>query len=213
MSPLLIRLHERLAQHQPSAVSGWNYPEAAVLLAITREQEPQLILTRRADHLNTHSGQVAFPGGKRDPEDASLLETALREAWEEIRLPPEQVEVLGQLGELISLHGIRVTPFVGLIPPDLDLQPCEQELDQVFKVPLHWLMQDLRTHTDQIQVQDQTWYVPSYQWQEHTLWGLSAMMLVELLQAGLGLDICLQQCPEGPVIRRAVRPFPPQDKV
>ncbi|WP_114417575.1 CoA pyrophosphatase [Marinospirillum perlucidum] len=207
---MLDLLRQNLAGHQPSQLEGIDYPQAAVLLPITREPDPQLIFTRRAGHLSTHSGQVAFPGGKRDPEDPSLVATALREAEEEIGLEPEQVEVLGALGELISLHGIRVTPYVGLIPASLELVPCEDELDAIFSVPLRWFAEDQRSHTDQIQVADRCLYVPSYQWQEYRIWGLSAMMLVELLQVGLQQDISLDQKPGGDLVRHPVRPFPPR---
>lgn len=209
----MIKLDElqlKLAKHQPVTVDACTYPEAAVLLAITQEPEPRLVFTRRADHMNTHSGQVAFPGGKRDAQDASLLQTALRESKEEINLEPDAVQVIGRLGEVISLHGIRVTPFVGLIPPHLDLHPCEEELDSIFKVPLAWFLEDPRSHTDQIETGEQTLYVPSYEWQDYTIWGLSAMMLVELLQVGFSQPVSLFEKPSGPLIRRPVRPFPPR---
>ena len=196
LSLCLKELKQRLAQNQPRAsLVKEAYSQAAVLLALTREEEPQLVLTRRADHMKTHSGQVAFPGGKKDPEDTSLLVTALREAQEEINLPPDQVEVIGQLNEVVSLHGIRVTPFVGLIPPNLDLHPCERELDSIFQVPLSWLCGDPRSHTDQITVGSFRLYVPSYEWQGYRIWGLSAMMLVDLLVVGCGQKISLYQPP------------------
>ncbi|SFC22000.1 8-oxo-dGTP pyrophosphatase MutT, NUDIX family [Marinospirillum celere] len=207
---LLDALRKNLAEHQAEKVAGYDYPQAAVLLPITRSPEPRLLFTRRADHLNTHSGQVAFPGGKRDPEDRDLIATALREAEEEIALIPDEVEIIGTLGELISLHGIRVTPFVGLIPDNLALAPCEEELDAIFEVPVRWFFDDPRTHTDHIQVADQELYVPSYLWQEYRIWGLSAMMLVELLQVGFDQPVSLFDKPEGQLIQRPVRPFPPR---
>lgn len=207
---MLDDLKSNLAAYQPEKVDWSGYPEAAVLLPITCEPDPQLVFTRRAGHMKTHSGQVAFPGGKRDAEDDSLIATALREAQEEVGLDPQQVEVLGPLGELISLHGIRVTPYVGLIPSELELCPCEAELDAIFQVPLRWFLDDPRSHTDEIQVAEQRLYVPSYQWNEFTIWGLSAMMLVELLQVGFNMDISLTHKPQGKTIKRPVRPFLPR---
>jgi|AntRauTorcE11897_2_1112592.scaffolds.fasta_scaffold06684_3 8-oxo-dGTP pyrophosphatase MutT (NUDIX family) len=203
-------LRNNLASHQPEKLRWSGYPEAAVLLPVTNEPDPKLVFTRRAGHMKTHSGQVAFPGGKRDAEDADLIATALREAQEEVGLDPHQVEVLGPLGELISLHGIRVTPFVGLIPGQLELFPCEEELDAIFQVPVRWFFDDPRSHTDEIQVAEQRLYVPSYNWDEFTIWGLSAMMLVELLQVGFNMDISLNHKPQGKTIKRPVRPFPPR---
>lgn len=86
-------------------------PEAAVLMPITRSESPELVLTLRAAGLSTHGGEVAFPGGRRDPEDRDLLQTALREAEEEVGLAPGMVEVVGPLSSLVSVHGIHVTPL------------------------------------------------------------------------------------------------------
>lgn len=204
---MLNRLTEQMQSYRPRRVP-WVMPEAAVLIPVTDSDDPSIILTRRADHMKTHSGQVAFPGGKRDAEDSDLQATALREAEEEIGLNPAQVRLLNPLSDVISLHGIKVTPFVGLVPAGLQLQPCEAELDAIFHVPVRWLLQDPRSHTDVIRVAETTFYVPSFPFGEYTIWGLSAMMLVELLQVGFNMDIDLHRKPAGALIERPVRPFP-----
>lgn len=209
---MLEKLRERLQAHQPRRLR-LRLPEAAVLLPIVDRPDPTLLFTRRADHLNTHSGQVAFPGGKREPQDADLLATALRESREEIALPPGEVELLGQLSDVISLHGLRVTPFVGLIPPDLPLVPDLTELDTIFEVPLRLFLDDQRTHTDVIQVDGRDYYVPSYCFTQpdcggHIIWGLSAMMLVELLAEGFEMPISLFECPTGRLQYRPERRMP-----
>lgn len=191
---MLENLRERLQAHQPRRLVT-ELPQAAVLLPIVARPEPTLLFTRRADHLKQHSGQVAFPGGKREPGDPNLLATALREAEEEIALPPGEVEWLGQLSDLISLHGIAVTPYVGLIPPDLPLRADPGELDAIFEVPLKTFLEDRRSHTDVIPVDGRPHYVPSYRAGEHVIWGLSAMMLVELLAEGFGISITLYDEP------------------
>ncbi|GGX91857.1 coenzyme A pyrophosphatase [Litchfieldella qijiaojingensis] len=193
---MLENLRERLQAHTPRRLVT-QLPQAAVLLPIVARAEPTLLFTRRADHLKQHSGQVAFPGGKREPGDRDLLATALREAEEEIALPPERVELLGRLGDLISLHGIAVTPYVGLIPPNLPLRPDPSELDAIFEVPLQVFLDDCRSHTDVITVDDRPCYVPSYRAGEHVIWGLSAMMLVELMAEGFGCQISLDSAPAG----------------
>ncbi len=193
---MLEKLHERLQAHSPRKLSP-ALPQAAVLLPIVLRDEPTLLFTRRADHLKQHGGQVAFPGGKREPEDPDLLTTALREAQEEIALTPSKVTLLGRLGDLISLHGIRVTPFVGLIPADLPLRPDPGELDVIFEVPLAVFLDDRRSHTDVITVDGRSLYVPSYRAGEHVIWGLSAMMLVELIAVGFGRPISLDSPPPG----------------
>ncbi|SEL84490.1 CoA pyrophosphatase [Halomonas daqiaonensis] len=201
---MLENLRERLQAHRPRRV-GLRLPEAAVLLPIVDRSEPTLLFTRRADHLNTHRGQVAFPGGKREPQDADLLATALRESLEEIALPPERVELLGRLSDVVSLHGLRVTPWVGLIPPDLPLVPDPNELDTIFEVPLSHFLEDQRTHTDVIRVDGRDYYVPSYHTDGHVIWGLSAMMLVELLAEGFAMPISLYERPPGELLFRPER--------
>lgn len=206
---MLENLRERLQAHTPRRIAS-KLPRAAVLLPIVARSQPTLLFTRRADHLKQHSGQVAFPGGKHEPGDRDLLATALREAEEEIALPANRVDLLGRLGDLISLHGIVVTPYVGVIPPDLPLRPDPGELDAIFEVPLQVFLDDCRSHTDVITVDDHPLYVPSYHAEGHIIWGLSAMMLVELLAEGFGCDISLARAPEGSRLHyRPIRRTPP----
>ncbi|HAZ98654.1 CoA pyrophosphatase [Halomonas sp. CnH100-B] len=200
---MLEKLRKRLQQHTPQRLDHVALPEAAVLMPIVERPAPTLLFTRRASHLNTHRGQVAFPGGKREPGDADLYATALREAEEEIALAPGLVQPLGRLSDVISLHGIRVTPWVGIIPPDLPLVADPAELDAIFEVPLSHFLDDQRTHTDVITVDGVAHYVPSYHVDGHVIWGLSAMMLVELLAEGFGMEIDLYQRPPG-----ALRHYP-----
>lgn len=200
---MLETLRNRLQQLSPQRLDHAGLPEAAVLLPIVKRPDPTLLFTRRARHLNTHSGQVAFPGGMREPYDRDLYATALREAHEEVALDPGHVTALGRLSDVISLHGIRVTPWVGIIPPDLPLVADPGELDAIFEVPLSHFLDDRRTHTDVITVDGVAHYVPSYQVDGHVIWGLSAMMLVELLAEGFAMPIDLYQRPAG-----ALRHYP-----
>lgn len=191
---MLEKLRERLQAHRPRRLNN-AYPQAAVLLPIVARPEPTLLFTQRTDHLAQHAGQVAFPGGKREPEDSTLLATALRESHEEIALDADAVEVIGRLGDVMSLHGLRVTPFVGLIAPDLPLVAEPGEIAAIFEVPLRYFLDDRRSHTDVIPVDDAPWYVPSYAFDGRVIWGLSAMMLVELLAVGFQSDVALDRKP------------------
>ncbi|WP_416140048.1 CoA pyrophosphatase [Halomonas sp. HK25] len=193
---MLENLRERLQAHRPRRAT-LLLPEAAVLMPIVDRPEPTLLFTRRAAHLNTHGGQVAFPGGKREAGDSDLLATALRESHEEIALPPYQVELLGRLSEVVSLHGLRVTPYVGLIPPNLPLVADPSELDAIFEVPLAHFLEDRRHHTDVIPMDGRPLYVPNYHVDGQVIWGLSAMMLVELLAEGFGRPVNLHLKPPG----------------
>src|SRR5499425_294900 len=114
-----------------------NAKGAAVLVPIfERNDELHLVYIRRADHVSSHRGQVAFPGGRVDPSDATLLETALREAREEVAIDPLTVDVLGAFPEMSTLtSGITVAPFAGVVPASTAFAPCPNEVAEIFEVP------------------------------------------------------------------------------
>lgn len=101
-----------------------------------RRPQPGLLLTQRSPLLRKHAGQVAFPGGAVDNTDATLIAAALREAQEEVAIPPEAVEVIGVLPPVDSVTGFQVTPVVGIIPPDLHYHASQDEVSAVFEMPL-----------------------------------------------------------------------------
>jgi len=113
---------------------------AAVLIPLVMRDELTLLLTERAGNMSTHSGQVAFPGGKTDDTDHDAVDTALREAHEEIGLTREHVEVLGILPTYVTGTAYIITPVVALVQPGFALQPNPSEVADVFEVPLHYLM-------------------------------------------------------------------------
>lgn len=194
---MLDELRQRVQAHSPSSLpSDKPFPEAAVLMPITRSAEPQLVLTLRASGLSTHGGEVAFPGGRRDPEDESLVFTALREAHEEVGLAPGLVEVVGPLSTQISRHGIKVTPYVGFIPDYVEFQANRDEIAAVFTVPLEFFRDDPREITHRIDYLGYSWYVPSYRYGGFKIWGLTAMMVVELVNLIYDAGIELREPPE-----------------
>lgn len=184
-------LTDRLSNYAPRQLA-LDYPEAGILVPITDNQrDPEMIFTLRSSNLKTHRGQVAYPGGKRDPEDASLIATALRETHEEIGLPPDQVKVIAPLSQVMSLHRILVTPYVGVVPGDHPLEPNPHEIESVFRVPISWFLEDRRERTDTLSFLNSTLYVPCYRWERYQIWGLSAVVLVDFLNAvyDAGIDI------------------------
>jgi 8-oxo-dGTP pyrophosphatase MutT (NUDIX family) len=184
-------LTERLSNYAPRQLA-LDYPEAGILVPITdNARNPEMIFTLRSSNLKTHRGQVAYPGGKRDPEDTSLIATALRETHEEIGLPPDQVKIIAPLSQVMSLHRILVTPYVGVVPGDHPLEPNPHEIESVFRVPISWLLEDRRERTDTLSFLNSTLYVPCYRWEHYQIWGLSAVVLVDFLNAvyDAGIDI------------------------
>ena len=111
-------------------------PAAVLVPLLQRPHELTVLLTRRAEHLRKHKGQISFPGGKRDADDASFAACALREAWEEVALPPGNVEVLGYLNDYPTGTGYRITPVVGLVKPPAEFKCDPGEVAEIFEVPL-----------------------------------------------------------------------------
>ncbi|TBU98070.1 CoA pyrophosphatase [Stutzerimonas kirkiae] len=179
---MLEKLIQRVRDYSPHLmVTSSRYPEAAVLMPVTRSDDPELVLTLRASGLSTHGGEVAFPGGRRDPEDSDFISTALREAEEEVGLPPGMVEIIGPLSSLVSTYGIHVTPVVGIVPDYVEYRANDDEIASVFSVPLSFFCQDPREFTHRIDYQGQSWYVPCYRYEDYQIWGLTAIMIVELV--------------------------------
>lgn len=171
-------------------------PGAGILVPVTDSSRPSVVLTLRSSHLATHGGQVAFPGGKRDRSDRNLLHTALREADEEIGLPADRVRVLGRLNQVVSRHGILVTPFAGLVSEDEIFTPNPGELHSVFKVPIEFFLEDRRHRTDHFSFMGLGVHVPCYRWDDYDIWGLSAMVLVDFLNVAYGAAIDLSKPPK-----------------
>jgi len=192
---MLTRIRKRLIDFEPKSFAS-NQPQASVLIALTDHDDPEVVLTKRSSNLSTHGGEIAFPGGKHDETDPDLLFTALREAHEEVGLAPELVEVVGPLGQVLSKHGLQVTPYVGFIPRTAELVANPGELDEVFSVPLSFFLEDQRYSTDEILFKGKTLYVPAWEYEGHVIWGLTAYMLVELLNEGCGADIPMKPRPE-----------------
>lgn len=166
--------------------------EAAVLLALTTEERPHLILTRRAQHMKDHAGEVALPGGMWEPQDGSLLDTALRESWEEVSLHPDEVTLLATLAPRKTRHGVKVTPYVGCISANIDLQPELSELDAIFRVPLDYLLdKNNLTHTN-FTVAGQQYHLPCFCYRGYTIWGFTLMLLVDFLNCSLHANIQLK---------------------
>lgn len=154
---------------------------ASVLLAIVMRAEPMVLLTQRTAHMSTHSGQIAFPGGKADADDADAAATALREAEEEVGLAPDFVQVLGNLPVYVTGSSFIITPVVALVQPDFVVTPNHDEVADVFEVPLAFLMNPAnhRRHRIEVDGLHREWLSMPYQDQtsQRFIWGATAGML------------------------------------
>jgi len=154
--------------------------QAAVLIPIICREEPTILLTRRSDSLRKHPGQVAFPGGAADAPDASIIATALREAQEEVAIPPEQVHVLGTLAPQDSSSGFQVTPVIGLLPVDVTFHPQEDEVAELFEMPLQEAFDLARYHSLDIHRRGIHHRVYLSWYQQQFVWGLTASIIRQL---------------------------------
>jgi 8-oxo-dGTP pyrophosphatase MutT (NUDIX family) len=164
------RMLEIVAREQPIR-------PAAVLIAVVDHPQPTVLLTQRAAHLHDHAGQISFPGGKIDPQDASPLDAALREAWEEIGLEREFIDPIGYLDLYGTGFGFRILPTVARIRPGFDLRISADEVDDAFEVPLAFLMDaaNHQVHNKEFRGIMRSYYAMPFQ--QHYIWGATAGML------------------------------------
>ncbi len=174
-----------IRRDQPIAGLSRQPADAAVLIAlVNRPAGLSVLLTERTTMLATHAGQVAFPGGKMDATDADERGAALREAWEEIGLPPTAVDVIGQLPAYHTVTAFKVTPVVGIVQQAVALRPNPGEVAAVFEVPLAFLMNPSHHRRHQIKLDggERQWL--SMPWDdsgtERFIWGATAAMLRNL---------------------------------
>lgn len=169
----------------------WRDPIAASVLVplIERDDGLHVLLTRRTDHLHDHAGQVSFPGGRADPGDADVIDTALRETQEEVGLPREQVQVLGPLNTYSTVSSYVVTPIVGLVRPPFNLSLDAFEVAEAFEVPLQYLMTPAHHHRHAAEFEGVKRQFLSMPWhgidaqgqpREYFIWGATAAMLRNL---------------------------------
>lgn len=157
-----------------------KHREAAVLIPITDRSEPGVILTKRPEWLRSHAGQVAFPGGKIDPGDADAVSAALREADEELSIPPSLVRVIGTADTYYSGSGYRIEPVVGIIPPDLPLRANPEEVEDWFEVPLDFLLDPANSLKKETYWNGQLRSYYDIEWGERRIWGVTAGIIANL---------------------------------
>lgn len=162
-----------------AAIRAQASKEAAVLIAITDRDEPGVLLTVRREHLRTHAGQIAFPGGRIEPGETPPA-AALREAHEEVLLVPAAVDLVGSIEAYRTVTGYVITPVLGVIPPELPLLPHEHEVAELFEAPLDFLLDaaNQRLESALLQGRERRYY--EIIWNGRRIWGATAGMIVNL---------------------------------
>ena len=183
-SGLLLNVPYEGIPRRPLQVEKVKEPiPAAVLISIASGIDgPSVLITRRTQQVETHKGQMAFPGGHRDPEDQDAIATALREAHEEVGLDPEWVRVIGQLPELPTVTGFLVTPVVGWVARETDqiaLTPAPFEIDGMFWIPMTRLWQVYRRES--IEHGGLRYPIDVFEVDGHRIWGVTGTLLKNLL--------------------------------
>ena len=175
-----------VGRDRPQIKNGHDDDRLAAVLVplIWRDAEWQILMTKRAAHLSHHAGQISFPGGALDAGDNGLIETALREAYEEINLAPPSVRVMGSLLPVRSPAGFIVQPIVGVVEGDIfnELKPDPAEVDSIFTLPVAHIRQldNFSLVSRQTNGRDNSYWVVSHP--KHYIWGLSARVLNDLRQ-------------------------------
>lgn len=187
MSSLADRLRSALSAPPSEPPLEADLPElrahatkpAAVLIAITDAPTPGVLLTVRREHLRTHAGQIAFPGGRVEADEEPSA-AALREAHEEILLEPTAVDVVGPLEPYRTVTGYLITPLIGVVPPNLPLKAHEHEVAELFEAPLDFLLDpaNLRRESALLQGRERHYY--QIDWNGRRIWGATAAMIVNL---------------------------------
>ncbi|CAH1531422.1 Uncharacterized Nudix hydrolase NudL [Vibrio jasicida] len=152
--------------------------DAAVLIGfVERKEGMQVILTKRAEHLRHHPGQISFPGGKYETEDHTLVNTALREAEEEIGIHEKHIKVFGQLPKLPTISQFNVTPFLAFISPDYTTQIDPNEVASVFEVPANHILNPEKLYSSKFNLRNNSHRVFAIPYQQHFIWGMTAQII------------------------------------
>ena len=182
------KIFEILKSRAPRTFNARNFKPAAVLVPIQeRADGDYLVLTQRAEMLNSHSGQVAFPGGRVDPSDRGAVETALRESQEEIGIDPRDVRVLGELDQVRAAASYLVTPVVGLIPFPYEFRLNASETAAVFSVPIAALLDQSILTIDQ-RFGSEWGPIYHFHYQQWDIWGATARIIKQFLELAYGFE-------------------------
>ncbi len=162
--------------------SNGKLKQAAVLLPIIENNnELSILLTKRASHLRHHGGQICLPGGRVDSDDDNIIFTATREAFEEIALAPKDCEIIGQLHPYQTISGFVIKPVVAFIPTASNLSASQDEVEEIFEVPLSHFLDSANIKSVWVQQQDRRYQVHFMPYNQYNIWGATAAILKNLV--------------------------------
>ncbi|MDC5707200.1 CoA pyrophosphatase [Vibrio europaeus] len=177
------QMHQTVDYHQEalnrvSHLNQTHLRRASVLVGfVERANGINVLFTRRAKHLKHHPGQVSFPGGKFESSDIDLSHTALRETYEEVGIEQSQIEIFGQMPELVTISRFTVTPFLGFISPNYQTRIDKNEVDEVFEVPASVVLDREKLHSQQFRVNNFSHRVFGLSYNSHFIWGMTAQII------------------------------------
>ncbi|HJV67030.1 MAG TPA: CoA pyrophosphatase [Geomonas sp.] len=179
---LKAKLRTALAARRRVALKDGSVAAAVLLPLFIKDGEFHLLFTKRTPHLTHHSGEISFPGGVSEPDDRDSAATALREAWEEVGISPDDVEVLGELDDTLSIHSYRVTPVVGVFPEGYQLTVNGDEIERLIEVPLSFFANTDIYRLERWEREGRTFPVHFYTHGEDEIWGLTGRILKQFLE-------------------------------
>ena len=184
------KIEKALQNYKKKRIVDKNLKPAAVLVPLFyHEGQYHVLFTKRSNEVNDHKGQVSFPGGAYEPADSRLIQTALREAEEEIGLRTEDVEILGELDDGITTSGYIISPFVSFIPYPYPFKTDRKEVEEILLVPLLVLMDEINFREDYYPTEYKSGPGYVYEYEGHIIWGATARILkqfINLLQTENG---------------------------
>lgn len=178
------KLRQALALRRKMSLSDRGLTEAAVLIPVfCKAGEYHILFTRRSDQVAYHKGQISFPGGSRSKGDASLLDTALRESWEEIGLGIKDVEILGELDDTpTTTSSFNISPFVAFVPYPYQFTSNPYEINEIFSVPVTALLHKAKRKEERYTFEDEVFVGYSYEYEGRLIWGATAKIVQQFLE-------------------------------
>lgn len=181
---LIGQARHNLGTYVAQPIHSQRIATAAVLILLyEKDGKAHVLFTKRTDKVERHKGEMSFPGGVSESKDRDLIATALRETFEEVGVQPEDVEIIGQLDEIITISDFKVTPYVGVLTMGEGYRfiPHEQEVAAIVEVPLRHLLDDRYKEMELRQWQGKATLLPAYTYDEYRIWGATGKMLQQFL--------------------------------